>query len=230
PRHRASVHAHLVVRTDTLSDVRGLAVDRDATGEDELLHVASRAESGVGENLVQLRLILAGGLARAAAARLRRIEPDDGTERIDGRRLGIGRRALERDTVGCAARGVGDGGFVGSAAIGRRYVAGAPRRGARTAAGASAAPAAERAARRTRFARLFAKTLGCGIGGRRLGGVGGLAVLGVGRLECDRGVALAGVFVVQADPSLVSVNRSRSGESDSRPEAWRSIASAEGAV
>ena len=55
-----AVDAHLILRQDALADMGRFAIDRDASGDDQFFHIATRAQAGFGENLVQLRRIIIG--------------------------------------------------------------------------------------------------------------------------------------------------------------------------
>src|SRR5690606_34980893 len=95
-----------------------------------------------------------GGLARAAAARLRRFESDGRRARVDGQRLGVGGRAFDPGSVR-GARGLRPRRVVVCAATVRRSFAfAAAPRSARSAAGTPAAPATVGRAGRTPLARL----------------------------------------------------------------------------
>ena len=64
--HRLAGDLHLVAERDALADVRRLAVDGDAAVEDQVFHVAPRADARLRQHLVQLRRI---GLGRQHALR-----------------------------------------------------------------------------------------------------------------------------------------------------------------
>ena len=59
--HRLAVDLDPVAEGDALAGVRRLAVDRDPALDDQVFHVAARADAGLGQHLVQLRRIGLGG-------------------------------------------------------------------------------------------------------------------------------------------------------------------------
>ncbi len=59
--HRLAVHAHLIADGDALADMGCLAIDGDAAIDDQLFHVAARADAGLREHLVQLRRVRVRG-------------------------------------------------------------------------------------------------------------------------------------------------------------------------
>ncbi len=66
---RPAVDLDLVVRHHALADVRRLAIDRHAAGNDQFFHIAARADARVRQHLVQLfRLRVQRLLGRAATA------------------------------------------------------------------------------------------------------------------------------------------------------------------
>ena len=62
-----AVDAHLICWQDTLTDVGWFAIHRHAPGNDQIFHVTTRSQAGLGEHLVQfggvvLRRQVAAGL------------------------------------------------------------------------------------------------------------------------------------------------------------------------
>ncbi len=80
--HQLAIDADLVLESDALADMRRLAIDTDATGQNPFLQLTPRTVAGIGQRLVQLgrgfliqRLAtpaIAGKTAAAAACRRRR--------------------------------------------------------------------------------------------------------------------------------------------------------------
>jgi hypothetical protein len=78
--HQLAIEADLVFRPDALPDVRRLAIDADAPGDDPFFDFAPRTVARIGERLVQLGRIDEDGVAaafgvgrqRGAAAQARR--------------------------------------------------------------------------------------------------------------------------------------------------------------
>src|SRR5690606_3502164 len=56
--NQLAVDAHLIGWQNTLTDMRGFTIDRYATGNDQLFHVATRSQSGLSQHLVQFRRIV----------------------------------------------------------------------------------------------------------------------------------------------------------------------------
>jgi uncharacterized membrane protein len=94
--HRAAVDLDVIAKGDALTDVRRLTVDGDLALEDQLLHVATRADAGLRQHLVQLGCVGLG--AQHALVRGRRPL---------GRGLFLGGVERPRDDLGEHLAGIG---------------------------------------------------------------------------------------------------------------------------
>ena len=56
-----AVDSDLIGREYALADMCRLTIDRNASCDDQLFHVTARAETGLGQHLVQLGCIVFGG-------------------------------------------------------------------------------------------------------------------------------------------------------------------------
>ena len=113
---RPTVDPHLIGRSDALTDISRLAVDRHPSGDDEFLHFAPRTDTGISQQFVQLGRIVIGLARRCPArgiapARIGRIDADLCLARIDG-----------DDLIGIARAG-----STGTALTCRRFVLGGAR-------------------------------------------------------------------------------------------------------
>ena len=88
-----AIDPNLIVRPDSLADMRRLTIDRHTPCNDQLFHLAARSDAGIGEQFVQLGSVViedraSGSLRTRAtlATRIGRIQPDPGLIRIDRNR------------------------------------------------------------------------------------------------------------------------------------------------
>jgi hypothetical protein len=50
-----TIHTHRIISTHALTDVSRLTIDRDATSDDQLFHLAARADASIGKHFMKFR-------------------------------------------------------------------------------------------------------------------------------------------------------------------------------